>query len=323
MAPGKQNARITYFRCMAKQVAVMDLGTNTFHLLIAEGSAENYTEIVHEHDSVRLGEGGINKGIIQPSAYQRGLDTMQKFKADIDGHGVKVVRAIATSALRNASNGQQFINEVAEKTNIQIELIDGEQEAEYIYKGVKLAGSLADQTSLIMDIGGGSVEFILGNANSILWKQSFEIGAARLMDKFHQTDPIPAESVDELNLYLREKLTCLLGIAQKHPVDALIGSSGAFETFAEVIERDKGNDFSLDIKNYNFALDDLISVTDKLITSSHQQRKEMHGIIPIRVDMIVVASLITRFILSNLKIEKVCMSTYSLKEGVLAEMMDD
>jgi exopolyphosphatase/guanosine-5'-triphosphate,3'-diphosphate pyrophosphatase len=305
-----------------QRVAVMDLGTNTFHLLIADGIADDYQEIIHEHDAVRLGEGGINKGIIQPAAYERGLSTMQKFRDDIDEHGVKHIRAIATSALRNASNGQAFIKDVADKTGIEIELINGEQEAEYIYKGVKLAGGLGDKTSLIMDIGGGSVEFILGNAQGILWKQSFEIGAARLMDKFHQTDPIPTESIDALNLYLQEQLATLLGIAQKHPVDALIGSSGAFETFAEVIELEKGNNFSLQIKNYDFEHGDLIRVTDNLITSSHQQRKDTKGIIPIRVDMIVVASLITRFIINNLQVEKVCMSTYSLKEGVLAEMMD-
>lgn len=299
----------------------MDLGTNTFHLLIADGTASDYKEIIHEHDSVKLGEGGINKGIIQPAAYDRGVNTMQKFRDAILQHDVEHVRAIATSALRNAANGQEFIDEVAAKTNINIELIDGEQEAEYIYKGVKLAGGLSDQTSLIMDIGGGSVEFILGNAHTILWKQSFEIGAARLMDKFHQTDPIPTQSINALNVYLEEHLITLIAIASKHPVNTLIGSSGAFETFAEVIELDKGNSFDLNIKNYDFELNELISVTDKFIYSSHNDRKDMKGIIPIRVDMIVVASLITRFIIQKLGINHVCMSTYSLKEGVLAEMM--
>jgi exopolyphosphatase/guanosine-5'-triphosphate,3'-diphosphate pyrophosphatase len=305
-----------------QRVAVMDLGTNTFHLLIAEGSAADYKEIIHEHDSVKLGEGGINKGIIQPAAYERGITTMQKFRDDIEEHGIKHVRAIATSALRNASNGQQFIADVADKTGIEIELIDGEQEAEYIYKGVKLAGGLTDKTSLIMDIGGGSVEFILCNANSILWKQSFEIGAARLMDKFHRTDPIPTESINSLNFYLEEQLTSLIAVASKYPVEALIGSSGAFETFVELTALEKGNSFDLAIKNHEFEFSDIINTTDKLITSSHNERKSMKGIIPIRVDMIVVASLMTRFIIERLSITKVCMSTHSLKEGVLAEMMN-
>jgi exopolyphosphatase/guanosine-5'-triphosphate,3'-diphosphate pyrophosphatase len=306
---------------MIKRVAVMDLGTNTFHLLIAEGTASDYKEIIHEHDSVKLGEGGINKGIIQPAAYERGVNTMQKFRDAILRHDVEHVRAIATSALRNAANGQEFIDEVAAKTNINIELIDGEQEAEYIYKGVKLAGGMGNQTSLIMDIGGGSVEFILGNAHTILWKQSFEIGAARLMDKFHQTDPITVESINALNIYLEEHLTSLIAVASKYPANALIGSSGAFETFAEVIELDKSNSFNLNIKNYDFDLKELINVTDKFIYSSHNDRKVMKGIIPIRLDMIVVASLITRFIIQKLSINHICMSTYSLKEGVLAEMM--
>jgi exopolyphosphatase/guanosine-5'-triphosphate,3'-diphosphate pyrophosphatase len=306
---------------MIKRVAVMDLGTNTFHLLIAEGSASDYKEIVHIHDSVKLGEGGINKGIIQPEPYQRGITALQNFKKEINKHQVVHVRAIATSALRNASNGQQFIDEVADKTGINIEIIDGEQEAEYIYKGVRLAGGLSDQTSLIMDIGGGSVEFILSNAHTILWKQSFEIGAARLMDKFHHTDPIPVESINALYAYLDEHLTSLIAVTEKYPATSLLGSSGAFETFSEVIELEKGNPFSLSIKNYNFDHDDLIAITDKLIASSHQQRKDTKGIISIRVDMIVVASLITRFIMSRLGINQVCMSTYSLKEGVLAEMM--
>jgi exopolyphosphatase/guanosine-5'-triphosphate,3'-diphosphate pyrophosphatase len=307
---------------MSKTVAVMDLGTNTFHLLIAEGSAASYQEVVHKHEPVKLGEGGINQGIIQPAAYERGINTIQNFHHDIVTHGVKEARAVATSALRGASNGKQFIDEVAKKTGIAIETIDGEQEADYIYKGVKLAGSLSLQTSLIMDIGGGSVEFILGNKHSILWKQSFEIGAARLMDKFHRTDPIAAESIDALNSYLEENLVTLLTIASKHQVDMMIGSSGAFETFAEVIELEKGNPFDLKkVKNYAFQKDDLINITDKLIASSHHERENTQGIIPVRIDMIVVASLITRFIMQALGIDKVCMSTNSLKEGVLAEMM--
>lgn len=306
---------------MTKRIAVMDLGTNTFHLLIAEGNASAYKEIVHKHEAVRLGEGGINKGIIQPEAYERGMNAMLKFNALLSEHNVENISAIATSALRNASNGQQFMDEVAAKTGISIEIIDGEQEADYIYKGVKLAGGLSHQTSLIMDIGGGSVEFIVGNENAILWKQSFEIGAARLMDKFHRTDPIPRESINALEIYLEEHLLSLLAVAAKYPVDALIGSSGAFETFAELIELEKDNPFTLDIKNYTFDFNELVAVTNKLIASSHNERKDTKGIIPIRVDMIVVASLITRFITQKLGIHKVCLSTYSLKEGVLAEMM--
>jgi exopolyphosphatase/guanosine-5'-triphosphate,3'-diphosphate pyrophosphatase len=143
-----------------------------------------------------------------------------------------------------------------------------------------------------------------------------------LMDKFHRADPIPAESIGALNSYLEEQLTSLIAVASKYPVDSLIGSSGAFETFVELTSLEKGNSFDLAIKNHEFHLPDVINTTNKLISSSHDERKTMKGIIPIRVDMIVVASLMTRFIIEKLSITKVCMSTYSLKEGVLAEMMN-
>jgi exopolyphosphatase / guanosine-5'-triphosphate,3'-diphosphate pyrophosphatase len=307
---------------MNKRFAVMDLGTNTFHLLIVEGSPDNFTEIVHEQDSVKLGEGGINKGFITASAFERGVKTMERFSALIAANNAQQVRAIATSALRNAANGQEFIDEVKKKTGITIEIIDGDAEAVFIYKGIKAGGSLSGQNSLVVDIGGGSVEFIICNNSEIFWKHSFEIGAARLMDKFHRTDPIPAESITALYIYLADCLESLFKAAEKYPVDNLVGSSGVFESYAEVIERLKGNAFDIKkTKNYTFKQDGLLELIEKIILSSHQQRVQTAGIIPIRIDMIVTASLLTRFIIEKLGVNKVTMSTNSLKEGLLAEMI--
>jgi len=300
----------------------MDLGTNTFHLLIAQGTHAAYIEIEHKSIPAKLGEGGINKGLIIPAAFKRGIEAMQQYGTDIANNNVDTVRAVATSALRNASNGQEFIDEVRALTGISIELINGEQEAGYIYKGVRLAGCFGQKTSLIVDIGGGSVEFILCNADEIFWKHSFEIGAARLMDKFHQVDPIPATSMAALIGYLEEQLTPLFEAARRYNVETIIGSSGAFETFAEIIELDKRNPFDLkNIKNYSFNTEELITITDTLIASSHQQRKSMEVIVSIRVDMIVVASLLTRFVMDKLKVNDIRLCTNSLKEGILADML--
>lgn len=300
----------------------MDLGTNTFHLLIAEGPADNFTEILHLNEDVKLGEGGINKGIIQPEAFERGIAAMKRFRSYIDANSVTDIRAIATSAIRSAANGAAFIREIKAQAHIDIELITGEQEAAYIYEGINASGCLTDDNALIMDIGGGSVEFIIGNIDEVLWKQSFEIGAARLMDKFHQTDPIPVQSIKELTQYLNTKLPELFLAAAKYKPTILIGSSGAFESFAEVIELEKGKNFNLkQTKVYEFDIDELLDLIERLIRSSHNQRAKMKGIIPVRVDMIVVASLITIYMMQKMGIADVTMSTYSLKEGVLAQML--
>jgi exopolyphosphatase / guanosine-5'-triphosphate,3'-diphosphate pyrophosphatase len=307
---------------MNKRVAVMDLGTNTFHLLIAEGDdVTGLREIVHEQEPVKLGEGGINKGLIQPAAFERGINTMLKYHQLIVQNNVTQVKAIATSALRNAANGQEFIDKVKEQTGIAIELINGDEEAAYIYKGVKACGCLSDANSLIVDIGGGSVEFIICDAESIKWKQSFEIGAARLMDKFHQTDPIPKESITELIQYLENCVKDLFVEAGHYNIDNIIGSSGVFETYAALIEKDKENPFDLKtVKYYEFEKATLLKTIEKLISSSHRERAAMQSIIPIRIDMIVTASILTRFVVERLEINKVAMSSYSLKEGVITAM---
>ncbi|MDB5024035.1 MAG: exopolyphosphatase [Mucilaginibacter sp.] len=300
----------------------MDLGTNTFHLLIAGGDINNFHEIVHEHVAVKLGEGGINKGIILPAAFERGINTMQNFREHIKHCSVHQVKAIATSALRNASNGREFIDQVKAETGIEIEIVDGDREAAFIFAGVKASTLLAVQNSLIIDIGGGSVEFIIANKDHPAWKQSFEIGAARLMERFHHTDPIPPASIEAMELYLENTLTDLFNAVKKTTVHHIIGSSGAFETFAELIERQRSDIFDLkQTKVYDFDAEELLTETDRLIRSSHSERVNNKGIIPVRVDMIVVASVITRYIMQRLQINKVSLCTYSLKEGVLAEMM--
>ena len=302
----------------------MDLGTNTFHLLIAAGDIQDFKEIVHEHIAVKLGEGGINKGLILPAPFERGLRTMKEFKAKIDSQHTQHIRAIATSALRNASNGKEFIDSVKEQTGIGIEIVDGNQEACFIYEGVKAAGLLSGANSLIMDIGGGSVEFIICNSKNLMWKQSFEIGAARLMERFHNTDPIPPASIEALNLYLENTLTDLFGAVKDMEIYNLIGSSGAFETFAALAAFKRSDTFDFKkTKNYEFDQQELLTVTDELILSSHAEREGNTLIMPVRVDMIVVASLITRYIMQKLGITNVALCTYSLKEGVLAEMMRD
>ncbi|GGH19595.1 Ppx/GppA phosphatase family protein [Mucilaginibacter phyllosphaerae] len=306
----------------SKRIAVMDLGTNTFHLLIAEGTADGFKAVFRQTEAVKLGEGGINRGIIQQEPFNRGITAMQAFKKRIDEYGATQVKAIATSAIRSAANGPDFIQQVKEQAGIRIELINGAQEAAYIYSGIKASGALGDQNSLVIDIGGGSVEFIIGNKNKVLWKQSFEIGAARLMDKFNQTDPIPVTSIKALTHYLNGQLIDLFAAAIQYKPVNIIGSSGAFESFAEVIEIKKGKTFDIkQTKVYEFDTDDLLDLIELLIKSSHSLRASMKGIIPVRVDMIVVASLLTIYLMQKLGIPDVSMATYSLKEGVLADML--
>lgn len=305
---------------MNQRIAVMDLGTNTFHLLIADKTGNGFAEILHLTEAVKLGEGGMKGGLIKAEAFERGIKTMELFAEKIRLKEAWQVRAIATSAIRSTKNGQDFVNEVKNKTGIAIEVIDGLKEAQYIYQGVKAAGALSAEKALILDIGGGSVEFILCDEQQIFWKHSFEIGAQRLRQLFHQTDPITTGNKIKLNQYLEEQLQILFLSVKNQDISQLIGSAGSFETYAEMIEVEKGNLFDIhQIKTYNFLIDDFNKIAIWLQYSSHQERLAKKSIIPLRVDMIVVASLVTQFILKKLHISNLLMTPYSLKEGVLAE----
>lgn len=303
------------------RIAVIDLGTNTFHLLIAE-TAGNQPEILYKTNvPVKLGEGRINDNMIIPAAFERGIGCLKDFSKIITQHQVDVVRATATSAVRSAENGKDFVNIVNERTGIKIETISGDEEAEFIYQGVKLSGAI-QEPSLIMDIGGGSVEFILCDTEKLIWKKSYNIGAARLMQKFFKSDPLSDFDKQNILFHIQEQLEDLFKICEKYKPQILIGSAGAFETFAELLTRKQPQRITIDqLKTYQFNYDNYIEVALKLINSTHQKRLEMPGIIPLRVDMIVIAALITNYVLGRAKINRLMLSTYDLKMGVLASLI--
>ena len=157
--------------------------------------------VYNESIAVKLAEGGIQKGYISEAAFDRGLTALKEFKKTIDLYQVKTVRAVATSALRTSINGSDFLEKIKSEIGINPEIITDDREAELIYLGVSSAINCFDEKYLIIDIGGGSVEFIICNQKEIFWKRSYDIGAARLMEQFHHSDPISVADINKLNLY--------------------------------------------------------------------------------------------------------------------------
>ena len=300
--------------------AAIDLGTNTFHLIIAELNGKNIQVVYKTSISAQLGEGGLTDNIIQPKAFERGLFALESFAEELKTHQVDVLKATATSAVRNASNGADFVQAVKERTGIDIEVISGEAEAGFIFKGVQATGMIQG-TSLVMDIGGGSTEFILCNAESLLWKKSYDIGAARLLQTFFKSDPLSLADKHAIINHVQGTLKDLLEICKQHKPETLIGSAGAFESFATMLKIRKGEEVGaltsapLDLEAYR-------ALAAEIIQSTHAERVKMPGLIPLRVDMIVIATLLVDFILDNTGIKSLSLSTNDLKFGVLQALAD-
>lgn len=297
-----------------KRIAVIDLGTNTFNLLIVDKVDNGFTEVFGTKVGVGLGLGGINENRIQEDAIVRALATLKDFKTTCENYDVLDIIAYGTSAIRNALNRNEFVGRVEQTTGIEIRVISGNREAELIYHGVKM-GIKIDDPFIIMDIGGGSTEFILGDKNDFSEAASFEIGAARIYQAFAFSDPFTQEDCEKIEAYLDAGVGTFFNQIE---VDCLIGASGSFETFYEILA-DKKYPLSTYVE---LNLGDLRGVLDKIIFSTIADREKDERIIPIRKKMAPIAAVKIRWIMRKLSIQKVMISPFSLKEGVLCELIN-
>jgi exopolyphosphatase / guanosine-5'-triphosphate,3'-diphosphate pyrophosphatase len=307
---------------MQKRLAIVDLGTNTFHLLIAQQEGEGYNIIFRDRLAVKIGMGGINDGIITESGFHRALLAMQSFKNVIDEHGADSVYAFGTSALRNARNGQEIAKRIAAVTGIQVEIISGDQEAYYIYRGVRAALGLGSDVNLVIDIGGGSVEFIIADHDQIFWKRSFEIGAQRLLERFQKHDPILPEEVLNLEQHFDESLLPLFEALKKYHPAVLVGSSGTFDTLSDIFCITHDIHKAPEEIETPLTIEGFYEILAALLKKNRDQRMQIPGMIDMRVDMIVVACCLVKYLLEKHTFTRIRVSTYSLKEGVLAHLTD-
>lgn len=301
------------------KLAVIDCGTNTFNLLIVEVVNNSVSSrVFNTRIAVKLGEGLSTHGRISEAAFNRALDAIDFFSTFISQHNAAKVIAFGTSAIRDAANGKELTDLIRTQYNININTIDGDQEAQLIYMGVKQAVPLNESVSLIMDIGGGSNEFILANKDQIFWKQSFKMGAARMLDMFAPSNPITANEITAMNAYMDSMLAPLYVQASNFRPLELVGSSGAFDSIVEMIHREMGGEALTENKTgYTIDLSQHFKISELVIRSTLEERRKIRGLVPMRFDMIVISCLMINFVLGKLKLNQMRVSTYSLKEGAV------
>lgn len=299
--------------------AVIDLGTNTFHLLIADvSSAGVIREVYRERIFVKLASEGIST--IGEAPFERGIKALRRYRTLLDEYGVSDLQAIGTAALRTASNGAAFLRAARENSAIDITLISGDQEADYITEGVLLAVTAATERMLITDIGGGSTEFIIADKDGVYWRRSFPLGVSVLLKGFHFSDPISAAEVSALEVYLGASLEPLEAALKELPTHHLVGAAGTFDVLAERL-RDPGapqhpTSHQLDITGFP-------SLYERIVPATLSERLALDDVPEERADMIVVAMILLRFVLRLASIERITVSNYAMKEGVLVARPQD
>lgn len=297
----------------------IDLGTNTFHILIVKGKNGQLVEIYRKRFFVKLAEGGIAS--ISPEAWLRAQNALLHFREKIDHFKIpdNHISVMGTAALRNASNKKEFVAMVHQYYQLRIQIITGEREADLISAGV--LGALTEfdlNKHCIIDIGGGSVEFIIWVENTIVWKKSFPIGVAILTQNFHQKDPISEEEIDSLQSFLRDTLEELFQQLKAFEIKHLVGASGSFEVLYLMGACKVANSDTA----YAIDLDRFEEITRNFIRSSLEDRLEMEHLPKSRADMVVVAFLLINFLQKNHGFDGLYFSRYAMKEGMLYELMN-
>lgn len=299
-------------------IAAIDVGTNSFHMIIASVSSKGILKIhSRAKETVRLGSSAKDMKHIEPDAVKRGIATLRRFASAAE-EAKATIRAIGTSAVREALNREQFIEQVEEETGIVIEVVSGLEEARLIYTGAIHALPIIDKQYAVFDIGGGSTEFIIGKAGERLFTHSAKIGHIRMTQRFFPDGKITPKAVKECRDYIRGDLVSSFDSMKEIGFEGIAGCSGTVQAIASMIAIKKQGRIPEQLNGYIISKRDLVNVVEDILSASTpKQRTLIPGMDSGRADVIVGGSLILERIFEGLNISKLTLSAYALREGVL------
>lgn len=309
---------------MNNVIAAIDIGTNSFHMIIAKiDSKKRFTVLTRSKEVVRLGMSSNDMKYISPESLKRGVETLKRFKLICESYKADII-AVATSATREAINKDEFINKVFEETGIEINIVSGFEEARLIYLGVLQSLDIFDKKILLIDIGGGSTEFLFGEKGNVLYANSIKIGSVRLTHKFGLDKKVSRQNLKESKIFVKNVLNQVVRAAEDIKYDMVIGSSGTINSIGSIIYSVDNPVSEYDVKLNGFIMKKkaLEQAVDKIYKAdTAEERANIPGLDIKRVDIITAGAVILEQIFSELKIDKMTLSSYALREGLIMNYM--
>ncbi len=304
----------------ALRVAAVDLGTNSFHMVIIEECREKgIVEIDRVKDMICIGRGSISTKMLDEKAMQSGIVALKNFLVLASQLGVarEHVIAFATSAIREAKNQDEFIRRVKEETGLKVKVISGKEEAEFIYYGVRNAVKLGTSCDLIFDIGGGSVEFVIADCYGVKLLESRKIGVARMFERFVGSDPISEHEIKLLEQFFAAELVSAAEKAVELGVKRGIASSGTAENIARMIHSLQGVESDASLNNSIFTRREFNRLYRMVLPLRSVERRKMTGLDEKRVDLIVPGLILFDTIFRTFGLEEIVLSDSALREGMV------
>jgi exopolyphosphatase/guanosine-5'-triphosphate,3'-diphosphate pyrophosphatase len=305
---------------MKKCIAAIDMGTNSFHLIIVEIKKDGTFKIVdREREVIRLGSHKDGFKFISEGEIEKAIDILRDFGKIAQFYKAEI-RAIATSAVREAKNKSEFIERVYERTGISVEAIKGKHEAELIYLGVQNALDIEEKRILCVDIGGGSTEFLLGEKGSSEFAESIKIGAVRLSKMFFPDFILTESGIDLCRQYIQDKINANPNLHSAHKFDFAVGTSGTIVAAASIISFSRYNKFKKSMNGFVFTADEIYDLTENILKcKSPVDRLFIEGMEIKRADIIPAGLIILSQAFETFKLKEMTVSENALREGIIVD----
>ncbi|MBS9392984.1 MAG: Ppx/GppA family phosphatase [Dolichospermum sp. LBC05a] len=310
-----------------QMIAAIDIGTNSLHMVVVkiEATLPSFTIIAREKETVRLGDRNLITGELKPEVMMKAIACLGRFKTLADSLGTNSIVAVATSAVRESPNGKDFLHQVETEVGLSVDLISGPEEARRIYLGVLSGMEFNNKPHIIIDIGGGSTELILGDSEEPRSLTSTKVGAVRLTGELIASDPISETEFKYLQAYARGMLERSVeevqGKLKIGDSPQLIGTSGTIETIATIHAREKLGLVPSTLNGYQFSLQDLRTWVNRLRKMTNVERATVPGMPEKRSEVILSGAVILQEAMTLLGVQSVTVCERSLREGVIVDWM--
>ncbi len=303
-------------------LAAIDLGTNSFHIVIVrirpDGTLESLTK---EKESVRLGSGSSDYAVIAEDSIERGIACLKRFKTLADSYGAEI-RAVATSALREAENRDVFLTRAKKEIGLKIDVVSGNEEARLIYLGILQGLPVFDKRILMIDIGGGSTELLVGEKGEILFSTSLKLGAIRLTEKFLKKDPLSMMDLQKCRIHIESVLSAFVPQIETWKPFQVVGSSGSITSVTSMILENRGEKRDR-LNGFEFSYDSFREIRKAVLDAdSVKKRIKIPGLESKRADIIVAGVLVLDEVLNRLKAPTLMVSDFALRDGIVFDTLE-
>jgi exopolyphosphatase/guanosine-5'-triphosphate,3'-diphosphate pyrophosphatase len=304
------------------RLAAIDVGSNSVHMVIAEARHDGRFEVIDRvKEMVRLGRRTFTSGRLERVSMDLAVRALKNFVRLARLRRVERIRAVATSAVREARNRDAFIARIRRETGLRVRVISGDEEARLIFNAVRQALGLDGGPHLLVDIGGGSVELALARDGQAQWMASLPLGVARLTERYLASDPPTASQVRRLEKHLERQLDALMRKARRAGVERAIGTSGTINALVAMVRVARDGEQER-LHGLSAAAGDIRRLRERLLKLEAAERAELPGADPKRSDLLPAAAVLTDFILERAGVRELSACTWALREGILLAMVN-